>query len=423
MYKKFLKIFLFLLIPISSFADVTSRDDIVNKVRSILSKVPAGTNTSIIIYNPLSQDTILAQNHTLPMIPASVTKLFTTATALTIMGGDHFFSTKLFTDDFNTDDGIINGNIYLKGFGNPLFTDDQLNEMVAALSKAGITEITGDVIGDDTYFDDIYVRDDWIPNEKANVKLPPISAIVLNRNQSMISRNVGKRTRRYTQNVKNPPLFAAEKLKEALSSVDIRINGSIRIGATPSNSRIIHESRSSIREVISLINKNSDNFLAEILFKAIGAEATKKQGNSLYSQQAILNFIESNGIYKPGTSVVDGSGISRFDQVTLSAVVGLLEKMYFDLNSFDDFYNSLSIAGIDGTLKNRMKGTAAENNFRGKTGTLNGVTSISGYVTTNGGEELIIGIMFEFNRGGWNFYRGIQDEIISLLAEWNEAKP
>ena len=99
---------------------------------------------------------------------------------------------------------------------------------------------------------------------------------------------------------------------------------------------------------------------------------------------------------------------------------GLLEKIYFDLVHFDDFYNSLSIAGIDGTLRNRMTGTLAENNFRGKTGTLNGVTSISGYVTTAGGDELIVGIMFEFTRGGWNFYRSIQDEIIILLAEWDE---
>jgi D-alanyl-D-alanine carboxypeptidase len=93
--------------------------------------------------------------------------------------------------------------------------------------------------------------------------------------------------------------------------------------------------------------------------------------------------------------------------------------MYFDLVNFEDFFNSLSIAGIDGTLKGRMEGTAAENNFRGKTGTLNGVSSLSGYLTTLNNEDLIVSIIMEFDRGSWNFYKNIQDEIIEVLAEWN----
>lgn len=400
----------------------SSREELVSKIKSVLSKIPAGTFTSIVVYNPLNQDTLFVENHTQSMIPASVTKLFTTATALTIMGGDHYFTTNLMTDDMNLNDGVINGNLYIKGFGNPLFTEDDMDQMVSELVNRGIKQITGDIIGDDSYFDNIYVRDDWIPNEKANVKLPPISALVMDRNQTIVQRTVRKRIRNYTQNIKNPPLYAAEKLKVKFTEQNIPVDGTARIGTAPISTLLIADAKSSLREVISLINKNSDNFLAEILFKSIGAYASGKQGNSLYSQQTILGFIEANGIYKPGTSIVDGSGISRFDQVTLGAVTGLLEKMYFDLAHYDDFYNSLSIAGVDGTLRNRMRGTAAENNFRGKTGTLNGVTSVSGYITTPGGDDLIVGIIFEFNRGGWNFYRRIQDEIIVLLADWNSEE-
>ena len=414
---------LYIFIIVLSFVfnlNAYSKDDLAAKIRNILSKVPSGTNISIMVYNPLNQDTIYVESHTRPMIPASVTKLFTTATALSIMGGNHFFSTLLLTDDFNVSDGIINGDLYVKGYGNGLFTDSDLSQMVSDLIKIGISEITGDVIGDDSYFDDVYVRDDWIPNERANVKLPAISALVLDRNQSIVQRKVGKRTRHYTQNVTNPPLHVANRLKEKLVSNNIIVKGSAKTGVSPPQFKLLTESRSSMRNIISTVNKNSDNFLAEVLFKTIGAAASGKQGNSLYSQQSIINFIEANGIYKSGTSIVDGSGISRFDQVTLASVTGLLEKMYFDLIHFDDFFNSLSIAGVDGTLRNRMTGTFAENNFRGKTGTLNGVTSISGYITTSGGDDLIVGIMFEFTRGGWNFYRGIQDEIISLLAGWSE---
>ncbi len=97
--------------------------------------------------------------------------------------------------------------------------------------------------------------------------------------------------------------------------------------------------------------------------------------------------------------------------------------MYFDLKNFDDYYNSLSIAGVDGTLNERMYNTAAGNNFRGKTGTLNGVSSLSGYLETAGGDDLIISIIFEFERGRSNTYRSIQDEIIEILADWKEESP
>ncbi len=96
----------------------------------------------------------------------------------------------------------------------------------------------------------------------------------------------------------------------------------------------------------------------------MGAETSGKQGNSFYATQAVLNFIDDHGIFSKGTSVVDGSGISRFDQITVGAIVGTLEEMYFDLKHFKDYYNSLSIAGVDGTLESRMIGTKAENNFQ-----------------------------------------------------------
>ena len=93
--------------------------------------------------------------------------------------------------------------------------------------------------------------------------------------------------------------------------------------------------------------------------------------------------------------------------------------MYFDLPNYEDYYNSLSIAGIDGTLHNRMYGTLAEGNFHGKTGTLNGVSSVSGYLTTKGDEDLVLSILIEFKRGGSDFYRDVEDKIIEILANWD----
>jgi len=411
--------FLLLFSVISSFSFPTSKEEIKQRIEDFLSKLPSSTNTGMLIYNPLSQDTIFATNFTQSMIPASNTKLFTTAAALNIMGGDFYLYTKLLSDDGNIKDGVIDGNLYLKGYGNSIFTEADLEQMIDELRQLSITKITGHIIGDDTYFDDVYTRDDWIKDEVSNVKLPPISALVIDRNRDIVYRKRGKRTRSYKVFINDPPLHASTLFREKLINAGIDVEGNAQKGKAPEMVFDLSESKILLRDLVKLINKNSDNFLAECLFKTIGAEASGTQGNSFYSTQAVLDFIEENRIFSEGTAVVDGSGISRFNQITVGAIAGVLEKMYFDLINFDDYYNSLSVAGVDGTLKHRMMGTTAENNFHGKTGTLNGVCSLSGYLTNRKGDDLIVSIFFEFNKGSADFYRDIQDEIVELLADWN----
>ena len=396
---------------------------VINKIEELVSELPSGTKTAMMIYNPLTEDTIISINATESMIPASNTKLFTTSVALELMGGDYLLSTKILSDDNDISDGIIEGNIYIKGFGNPTFDSDDLDSLVNELYQSGLRQITGDVVGDDTYFDNVYSRADWINEERSNVKLPPISALVIDRNRTTVTRKRKRRFRTYFVNVSNPPLFAAKQLKEKLNSYGIEVEGKPVSSQAPDSVKNLVESSITLRELLQKINKRSDNFLAECLFKAIGAVYSGKQGNSFFSTQAILSYIRDNGIYSQGTQIVDGSGISRFDQVTVGALSGLLEKIYFNIKNFQDFYNSLSIAGVDGTLKDRMVGTSAENNFRGKTGTLNGVSSVSGYVTTADGDDLIVCIIFEFKKGGARKYRDIQDRIIELLANLSEKSP
>lgn len=395
-------------------------EKIIQQLNDLILEVPATTKMAILIYDPLTQDTLISINHTASMIPASNTKLFTTATALELMGGDYLISTKILADDANISDGTLDGNIYIKGFGNPTFTTEDLEELVNKLYQSGLRKITGNIYGDDTFFDNVYSRDDWISEENANVKLPPISAIVIDRNRTVVTKKRRGRYRNYFVNVQNPPSHAAKMLKEKLKTVGIEAEGNAISGQSPENSILLVESSIELRELIKEINKSSDNFYAECLFKTLGSVYSSRQGNSFFSTQAILNFIEDNSIYSTGTKIVDGSGISRFDQVTAGAIVGLLEKVYFNIDQFDDFYNSLSIAGIDGTLHKRMIGTSAENNFRGKTGTLNGVSSLAGYVTNKDNDDLIVCIMFEFIEGGANRHKKIQDSIIELLAEWKK---
>lgn len=419
--KFLITLLLILLVQTNVLAQVPEK--LINELDNLLSEVPSNTKMAVLIYNPLTQDTIISINHTESMIPASNTKLFTSATALELMGGEYLISTKIFVDDDDLSDGTINGNIYIKGYGNPTFTSDDLEDLVDELYQSGLRKVTGDVVGDDSYFDEIYSRDDWITDERANVNLPPISAIVIDRNRTIVRKKRRGRYRNYFVNVENPPLYIAKKFREKLINYGIEVTGNSISSATPDTAIAITESAIELNELIQLINKHSDNFYAECLFKTLGAAFSGKQGNSFFSTQAILNYIEDAGIYSDGTKIVDGSGISRFDQVTAGALVGLLEKMYFNINKFEYFYNSLSIAGVDGTLHKRMIGTAAENNFRGKTGTLNGVSSISGYVTNGNDDDIIICLMFEFKKGGASKYKRIQDRIIETIARWKDESP
>ena len=401
----------------------TSTDEIKLKIQAVIDGLPASTKISILIYRPLTGDTIYSINHTRSMIPASNVKLFTTAAALEILGSDYRLSTQILSDDNEFSDSTVNGNIYIKGFGNSNFTSSDLDSLVGVLKNKGIKKVTGDVVGDDKFFDDVYVRDDWIKDERANVTLPPISALVIDRNTKIIRKKRWGRWRNYRVYIDNPPKYAADLVKKKLIDSGITVAGNIQIAETPDTASIICQSSIKLQDLIALINKHSDNFLAECLFKTIGAVASGKQGNSFFSTQTILTFIEDNAIYSKGSSIVDGSGISRFDQITVGAIVGLLEKMYFDLKNFKDFYNSLSIAGVDGTLEDRMYIQGDPVNFRGKTGTLNGVSSIAGYLTTKGNNELIVSMIFEFNRGGAHRYRKVQDRIIEILNDWTEEEP
>ncbi len=401
-----------------------SNDELKTRINEILTRLPANVSAAILIYNPQTQDTIFSINSDKAMIPASNTKLFTTAAALNLMGANYELSTKLLAAG-NIRNGILYGDLYIKGYGNSVFSEQDLKEMIRELKGKGIKEIKGNIIGDDSYFDEDYFRDDWINDETDNVSLPPISALVLDRNRMMVREKVRiKHGRRYRtryenvfRNITNPPLFAAQILKKDLISTGIRVNGIADKGIAPEKSVILSESGILLKDLIKIINKHSDNFLAECLFKTIGAVYIKKQGNAFYSTQAVMRFIKDNGIFSDSTSIVDGSGLSRFDIVTVGAITGVLEKMYFDKRNFNDFLNSLSIAGVDGTLRYRMIGSSAENHFHGKTGTLNGVSSLSGYLIKSNGNDLIVSILFNYKNYGANFFRGIENKIVEDLAD------
>ncbi len=387
------------------------------EIDDILRKVPPKSNYGILIINPMKEDTIYAHNVSTPLIPASNTKLFTTAVAIYYLGSEYQITTKFFTDAKRQNSSRLDGNLYLKGYGDGLFTDDDLDKMIYDLKNKGIKEINGDIIGDDTFFDNVYSRSDWIEDETKTMSLPPVSALVLNKNKYVVKKKVRRKRFKYvTEFFSDPPLMIAEILYNKLKAASITVNGKYRKGATPKTAVELTAHSIKLKEYLRTVNKRSDNFLAECLFKIVGAISSGKEGSAFYAAQTINKFLYDNDVPSEGTKIVDGSGLSRNNQVSVGSITGLLEKIYFDIRYYDTFYNSLSTAGTDGTLRNRMKDPMLDVNFRGKTGTLNGASSVSGYLKLKNGDDIIISMIFEFSKNSNNYYRNVEDEIIEKLA-------
>lgn len=456
------------------FSSVFCQKNVKNdaKIQELINNLPARTDYALLIYNPDNSDTIFSKNISKPLIPASNVKIFTAAAAYHYLGPDYRIRTRISCDNFDPADSVVHGNLYIRGGGNGLFSSSDLDSLVNEIIANGINKIEGNIVGDDTFFDSLYSRKDWIVEERSNLSLPPVSALTLNRNEIFVTVESGKkdgeelkvttdpkssfikitnsakttkfrakprisgrisdnkfvlrvsggmwiksRARRYSVFIESPPLFAAMYVYDKLRKAGIKITGEPVKGITPDSSENIAEHGLPMFQLISRMNKKSDNFLAECLFKIIGAEFIGKKGNSFYSSQAINKMLADYDM-SDSTEIVDGSGISRNNHTTVSTISGLLEYIYFKDDIFNDFYNSLAIAGADGTLEDRIQTSFAKHNFHGKTGTLNGVSSLSGYLTTEKGNNLIVSIIFNYKNGYAALYKNTEDLIIEYLADF-----
>ena len=197
--------------------------------------------------------------------------------------------------------------------------------------------------------------------------------------------------------VERPACYGGLIFKEILAQRGVSLHGRIDCGQQDEISREVRGTTAAIyrslrlSEIVKVINKKSNNFTAEQLFLTIG-KIQKGEGSQAASAMAIKEYMETTGMDTADLSIVDGSGLSRYNLVTPKDIVALLDYMagsrYFGL-----FYDSLAIAGMDGTLKRRMQSPPLQGNLRGKTGSMNHVRNLSGYMTTGSGERLAFAIL------------------------------
>ena len=152
------------------------------------------------------------------------------------------------------------------------------------------------------------------------------------------------------------------------------------------------------------------------MLKILGAQKAGGPGSAQNGVHVVNRFLTSAGIDTNTIALADGSGLSRYNLTSPATTIKLLQKMYTDQVNFPLYYYTLPIAGVDGTIGRRMRGTLAAGNLHAKTGTLSGVTALSGYVTTLDGEWLAFSIMMQHYPGSSRAYRGVQDAIGAILA-------
>lgn len=227
--------------------------------------------------------------------------------------------------------------------------------------------------------------------------------------------------------VNNPTKFAAHVLKEVLESRGIKVRGQAidndEIGIVRDYQKLtplFTQVSPSLKDIIKVVNKISQNLYSEQLLKTIGYEKLK-YGSIENGLKASKNLLKQMGIDPENLQIVDGSGLSRLNLFTPAQLNSLLRFMYRS-KYFNEFYESLPIAGVDGTIANRMKNTRAMNNVRAKTGYINAVRSLSGYVTTTDGEMLTFVMIANNFLVPIKLAENIQDLVCVLLSNFTRGK-
>jgi len=333
--------------------------------------------------------------------PASTMKLITAATALAKLGGDYRFETTLSVDAL-VDTQVV-GNLYLKGRADPVLKPRDIVKLADALLQTGVKSIQGDIVADETYLDLVREGPGWMWDDK----LLWLSALVIRE----IEPNTG---------AASSAVACGNLLKSVLTQKGIVVNGKVVSGTVPPTARAVATHTSlPLADILRLMNKPSDNWIAELLFKTIGAEVKGEPGTWQKGRQVINEFLAEISGEPAAHRLVDGSGLSRYNLLNVELLTDLLVYMYANFALMPEYLASLPIAGVDGTLKNRMKGMYAEKVLRAKTGTLSGVSALAGYTVTADGAVFAFSILISHYVGSAAHAREIQDKIGNYLTRFS----
>jgi D-alanyl-D-alanine carboxypeptidase/D-alanyl-D-alanine-endopeptidase (penicillin-binding protein 4) len=439
------------------------------------------TQLGIEVYSLSRQESLFRLNADTPLSPASAVKALTGLVALKRLGPDFTYKTEVYMDG-PIRNGVLEGNLYLKGGGDPSLVTERLFLLANDVMRSGLRSVKGNVIVDDWTFDQVRVDPARIPTNTDRAYNAPVGGLNFNyntttvyfrpggsagmtpavlvepdtgyigiRNQARTSTTGGKYLLQASRlpngalgdllsvtgsipagmgeqrsyfNIVNPSVYAGTALKWLLGLRGVRFEkAEVQHKQVPSSARKVATLESlPLREIVTLMNKFSNNFIADTLVKTLGREIKGGPGSMDKGLEVVMEESTRLGMNTKGFKVVSGSGLTRDNRISAHQFVTLLNGAYLDFDVLPELLASLPIAGRDGTLRSRMKGTSAFGRLRGKTGTIDGVSSIVGMVQSRGGELLAFSVLMNDNGSGGVAYRSWQDYFGQALADFNRDK-
>jgi D-alanyl-D-alanine carboxypeptidase/D-alanyl-D-alanine-endopeptidase (penicillin-binding protein 4) len=448
----------------------TSINYLRKKIDALLSNpLFSSASIGIRIVSVQSSKSLYSLNQDKLFHPASNQKIIVTSAALHLLKQNFSFRT-IFSTDGIIRNNILDGNLIIHGAGDPLVCTADFDTIASVLLRHGIRSIRGNIIGDISYFDSLYWGKGWMWDDEPYPESPFISPLSVNKNTITLLLQPGiherdtvlwiqepqtkfvsiinkgytssdtslpriKLTRPSGRNnfsiegvmapsdtgthisasIRRPDEYFMWLLRERLESAGILCEGSTLIG-DHSASAIFAVLEHPLDSVLHCMNKESDNLSAENLLKTIGAENVKKPGTADDGIESIRRHLYTYGIDTSAITLADGSGASWYNAVSPRMITEILLNECKNKETFKRLYESLSIAGSDGTLKNRMRKPHLRDRVHAKTGSLTGVNCISGYITMKNGTIAAFSIMINHFTCTNADVRQLEDDIIEAIA-------
>jgi len=360
-----------------------------------------GSVVSILVADLATGEIVYERRADELLIPASVTKIVTAASALGLLEPQYRFRSGLYGDG-RKDKGTYHGDVYLKAWGDPVLVDERVWLLVRDLRRSGVRKIAGDLIVDDTFFDDVRFGYDWGNRTRAWYHAPH-GAVSVNFNTI--------RSRGRNLAIKgDPSQNAGASFADMMAREGIVLDGRVRTGGSvPEGSRALAEASSKpLAAIVADLNKHSNNFVAEQILKTIGAEIAGPPGTAEKGLEAVSDFLEEIGLSAGDYDLHDGSGLSRSNRISARSVVRVLDHMARDFELGPEFIQSLKVAGAEGS-KSRFGDELCRRRLRVKTGHLFRVNALAGYAWTTSGRQLAFAILAnEYRRGRWAADRSLE---------------
>jgi serine-type D-Ala-D-Ala carboxypeptidase/endopeptidase (penicillin-binding protein 4) len=341
---------------------------------------------------------VYARNASMSLEPASNEKLALTFAALDRLGPSFRFQTEV-VGVGALDGQVWRGDLVLRGHGDPTLTALGLRRLAAQLRTLGVRRVTGSIIGDESFFDGRRGVTGWL-SSFYGWESPPLSALSVDRAE------VRGRL------VRDPALVAAQLFRKALVARRIAVGGAARTGTAPDDGYPLALVESEpLAEIVRFMDYESDNFTAELLLKELGAVVAGR-GTSVAGARVVEETLAGAGVPMVGVRVVDGSGLSRADRLTATALAAILRAGWDDTTMRPHLVRALPVAGISGTLERRLDRLPAYGHVRAKTGTTAIASALSGYV----GDRYAFAIL-QNGHPVWSWEaRQAQDRFVQALA-------